>query len=164
MKFPGEILVHPVRRHDDSLEPYLTNLVAQERLVDNLAPRLELIGKYIRALKGFDKVIHSCFGTGPLDPQYADHVSAFMAMYRELNISVTVKLHILEAHTTSFLKMYKEKYSLGFFSEQAMESCHSEMKFELNAEKQVLISHPNCNYGPKNNMVSLISRVNGKHV
>ena len=83
-------------------------------------------------------------------------------MYRELNISVTVKLHILEAHTTSFLKMYKEKYSLGFFSEQAMQSCHSEMQFELNAEKQVLISHPN--YGPKNKMVSLISRVNGKHV
>ena len=38
------------------------------------------------------------------------------------NISITTKVHILTEHVPDFCK--KHGYSLGWYSEQALESCH----------------------------------------
>ena len=92
--------------------------------------------------------------------KYEEYIEIFMTAYRALDLTIPVKFHLLEKHCAQFLKMYKEEHGLGYFSEQAMESCHSEMKRDLLAEKQVSVNHPN--YGEK--LVNLISRVNGKHV
>ena len=137
----------------ESLEDHLTEMLVMDE------DRLDMVKKFMNAFRAFRDVVHSCFGM-TLDPKYEENIQIFMAAYRELNISVPVKLHILEKHCAQFLKMYNERYGLGYFSEQAMESCHSEIKPDLLAEKLVSINHPN--YGEK--LVNLISRVNGKHV
>ena len=55
--------------------------------------------------------------------------------------------------------MRGEEQGLGFFSEQAMESMHKELKKEWGADK-VDIKHPN--YGAK--LLHTVVRVNGKHL
>ena len=137
----------------DSLEVQLTQMLVMED------ERLDLAKKFMQAFKAFRAVVHSCFGM-TLDPKYEEYIEIFMTAYRALDLTIPVKFHLLEKHCAQFLKMYKEEHGLGYFSEQAMESCHSEMKRDLLAEKQVSVNHPN--YGEK--LVNLISRVNGKHV
>ena len=55
--------------------------------------------------------------------------------------------------------MKEEKHGLGFFSEQAMESMHKELKVEWGKEK-VDIKHPL--YGEK--LLNTVVRINGKHI
>ena len=52
----------------------------------------------------------------------------FSNLYRQLDISVTPKVHILESHITDFYEISEEKVGLGFFSEQGFESMHHDMK------------------------------------
>ena len=56
--------------------------------------------------------------------------------------------------------MFNEKWSLGHFSEQAMESCHQELKKELRAESMISVDHEN--YGEK--LKRIMVRVTGKHM
>ena len=57
------------------------------------------------------------------------------------------------------MMMDGEKHGLGFYSEQAMESMHKELKNEWGAEK-VDVKHPK--YGEK--LLSTVIRINGKHI
>ena len=55
--------------------------------------------------------------------------------------------------------MKGEEQGLGFYSEQAMESMHKELKQEWGADK-VDVKHPS--YGPK--LKNTVVRINGKHI
>ena len=65
----------------------------------------------------------------------------------------------MESHAQEFLKIKGEKHGLGFYSEQAMESMHHEMKEEWGADK-VDPKHPK--YGEK--LKATVVRLNGKHI
>ena len=122
--------------------------------------KLNVAMKYMTTLKDFRSVVHSCFGMRDLDPRYEDNIQKFSSSYRALNISVTVKVHLVERHLADFLKYFGEEHSLGFYSEQAMESLHDELRSDLRDEQMVVKDHPRC--GEK--LVNLACRVNGKHM
>ena len=65
----------------------------------------------------------------------------------------------MESHAEEFLKMDGERHGLGYYSEQAMESMHKELKNEWGAEK-VDVKHPK--YGEK--LLSMVIFINGKHI
>ena len=82
----------------------------------------------------------------------------FLAAEKE-NKCYHFQVHLLESHTEEFLKMKAEKYGLGFYSEQAMESMHKELKKEYGVDK-VDVKHPN--YGSR--LLKTVIRINGKHI
>ena len=107
--------------------------------------KLTLAKLYIKALRQFDRVVLSCFDQ-TLQPNYDVNIEEFMDTYRALQISIPLKVHLLESHAVEFLKMMGEEHGLGFYSEQAMESMHHDLLEEWGEEK-VDEKHPN--YGEK---------------
>ena len=77
---------------------------------------------------------------------------------RALGITVTPKVHLLETHASEFLEMMGGEHGLGYYSEQAMESMHKELKKEQG--EKLSENHPN--YGEK--LCRKVVRVNGKHI
>jgi len=77
--------------------------------------------KYVNAFKCLNDVISSCFGM-VLDTEYEHYIAQFKDVYIDLGISITPKVHILVEHVPDFIK--KHKRSLGWYSEQAVESIH----------------------------------------
>ena len=82
---------------------------------------------YIAVLRAFNKVVHSCFGVTLLEG-YAENITMFSKLYRELGITVTPKVHMVEQHIMDFIGLKGEAAGLGFYSEQAMESVHHDFK------------------------------------
>ena len=113
---------------------------------------------YIAAFRAFDKVVHACFGM-ELDPEYKEHIAKFSQLYRELGISVTPKVHILERHVAEFLQLKGELSGLGFWMEQAMESVHHDFKVFWERYK-VDCDHPQ--FGPK--LKSALSAYCARHM
>ena len=74
-------------------------------------------------------------------------------------INFSHQVHLLETHAVQFLEMKGEEHGLGYYSEQAMESFHHEMKEEWQADK-VDVKHPK--YGKKLKCTTV--RMNGKHI
>ena len=131
----------------------------QTQLREYLSPeRFALAEVFITAFNQFAAVVKACFGQ-TLSPNYTFLIKEFMATYRSLSISIPLKVHLLESHAEEFLKMKGEDHGLGFYSEQAMESMHKELKQEWGADK-VDIQHPS--YGP--NLKNTVVRINGKHI
>ena len=116
----------------------------------------------------------ACFGQ-LLEPNYKDCIKKFMAAYRSLGISIPLKVnmfkylsyiidilyqvHLLETHVEEFLQSKGEVAGLGFWSEQAMESCHHDFKLEYEKAKiyedsPELLEKLRC----------LVVRYNGKHL
>ena len=87
-------------------------------MLEGEAEKLDVALKFLATLKKFAKVVHACFGTRELDPNYEMYIKEFCESYRGLNISLPVKFHLVESHLAEFLKMYGEEHPLGFFSEQ----------------------------------------------
>ena len=135
----------------------------EERLYQALegTDKIPLAQLYIKALKEFDRVVHSCFAQN-LDLNYDTYIQQFMSTYRSLGISVTLKLHILERHTREFLIEFGGEESglgLGYYSEQAFESMHHDTE-EEEGRMPLLETHPQ--FGPS--LASLICRMNGKRL
>lgn len=81
--------------------------------------------KYVKCLKDFQDVVNSCFAT-VLNPKFEDYIIQFRKSYVDLKINITPKVHAVFFHVTYFCsKMHR---GLGFFSEQAMESVHSDFQ------------------------------------
>ena len=95
---------------------------------------------FIKALTLFNEVKKACFSQ-ELQDDYESVIMEFCLFYRSLQISIPLKVHILESHIVPFLKMKDEKAGLGFYSEQAMEACHHDFKYEWEREK-VIESQP----------------------
>ena len=79
--------------------------------------------------------------------------------HRSLGITVTPKVHLLETHASEFLEMMGGEHGLGYYSEQAMESMHKDLKKEWQGEK-LDENHPN--YPEK--LCKTTVRVSGKHL
>ena len=73
------------------------------------------------ALQLFDKVRTSCFGK-VLKPDYQQAIGSFEVKYRELDLTVIPKAHIVFSHVVEFCN--KKGQGLGVYSEQASESVH----------------------------------------
>lgn len=67
---------------------------------------------------------------------------------------------MLETHLAEFLKMKGEQRGLGYFSEQAFEGFHQEMKTEWSGANKVGDNHENLGEKLKATTV----RINGKHL
>ena len=52
---------------------------------------------------------------------------------------ITPKIHIVEHHIVDFLKMKHEEHGLGWWSEQAFEAMHSDMKRSGKRFKSVIL-------------------------
>ena len=74
--------------------------------------KLSLAKLLIKALKQFNDVTHSCFGQNLL-PNYPEHIIEFMETYRALNITIPVKVHLLETHAIEFLKIMGRNMALA---------------------------------------------------
>ena len=98
--------------------------------------------KYVHALRCLHSVVLSCFGM-ELKPEYEANIIQFKEVYFELGISITPKVHILIEHVAEFCS--KHSRSLGWYSEQASESCHYDFLrnfWEKRGYKRS-IGHPN---------------------
>ena len=66
---------------------------------------------------------------------------------------------MLETHAEEFLKLKGENHGLGYYSEQAMESMHKELKQDWGADK---VDEMHSSFGPK--LRKTVVRINGKHI
>ena len=80
--------------------------------------------KYVRAFDCFAKIVHCTFGM-TLREDYEQHINDFTVAFMDLNISVTLKVHMVMAHVSDFCKKFG---ALGWYSEQTTESSHSDFK------------------------------------
>ena len=75
------------------------------------------------------EVVDSVFGY-TIVGDYETAIRHFSVSYRALSITVPPKVHILERHVPQFMQRKRQQgyttHGLGFWSEQAMESCHSD--------------------------------------
>ena len=75
-------------------------------------------------------------------------------------MSVTPKIHIVEHHIVDFLKRKGEEHGLGWWSEQAFEAVHSDMKKEWERVKINDPDHPD--FGQR--LLDFVTRYNARHV
>ena len=86
---------------------------------------VHIIQKYVHILRCLYDVVKSCFGM-KLDVEYEKYINIFQNVYKDLGISTTPKVHILIKHVPEFIK--KHNRSLGWYSEQALETTHYDFK------------------------------------
>jgi len=92
--------------------------------VDILRSKCPVIAlKYVNAFSCFNEVVHSCFGS-VLRSNYIELIRKFRDSYLSLGISTTSKVHTIFHHVEDFCG--KRQEPLGPFSEQALESLHSD--------------------------------------
>ena len=74
-------------------------------------------------------------------------------------IDILYQVHLLETHVEEFLQSKGEVAGLGFWSEQAMESCHNNFKLEYEKAKI-------CEDSPEflEKLKYLIAQYNRKHL
>ena len=81
--------------------------------------KLRTVRVYISCFKQFRAVTKACFGTSDLDPNYEHLIREFMGSIRSLGWkNIPLKFHLVESHIVPFIKMFGEKWPLGYFSEQ----------------------------------------------
>ena len=107
--------------HGDS--SFSVRLLRNIDLIEKALPR-RLYG-FLSALRALEEVRISCFGQDLL-PNFRQNINHFKHCYSALGISVTTKAHILFSHVAEFCQ--KKEKGLGFFSEKASESVHSDFK------------------------------------
>ena len=90
---------------------------------------------------------------------YEKTINDFSGAYRSLHISIPLKVHLVESHLSEFIKMKGGEKGAGFYSEQAMESCHKDFKLEW---EPIKIKESDVNFGRK--LLDTIVRYNGKHI
>lgn len=112
--------------------------------------------KYVKCFKDFQTVFDSCFSS-TLKPKYIQYISDFKRSYCDLNISITPKVHSVFFHVPDFCS--KVEKGLGFYSEQAIESVHSDFK-TMWAKYKVSSTHPE--YPSK--LLKAVQEYNAQHV
>ena len=106
------------------------HLLAEDLLeTDDMDTRRKILGA-IDTLQAFGELAHSCFGVHLCD-DFEAKIQVFLSKYKALNLSLTPKVHLL-SHIKEFLERKSllgfHNVGLGFFSEQAFESCHASWK------------------------------------
>ncbi|PAA83701.1 hypothetical protein BOX15_Mlig016295g3 [Macrostomum lignano] len=110
-------------------------LLKASELWSVLPPHLKL---YATALQDFNAVREACFGQS-LAADYSLYIARFQTTCRYLELSVTPKMHALFDHVPAFCGKYGK--GLGSFSEQAVESAHSDFEATWQRYKRPL-NHP----------------------
>ena len=138
----------------------LNNLDSLRKTVEEQLDRDtgSLVLPFIEALDAFNSVRVMCFGQ-QLVPGFEEKIEEFSIKYRSLNSSVSLKVHLVESHLQEFLEEKGGYFGAGYFSEQAMESCHYDFGSEWEGNK-VPENHPD--YGTK--LLRTVVRYNGKHL
>ena len=118
---------HKLLQNVDQLE-----VIAQRRSSFEVQP-------FVQAFRDFKAVVHSCFGN-ELSQDYATQIEQFKKSCINLPITITPKLHIIFQHIPEFIE--RNKVALGIFSEQALESAHSDYQsfWETRFKRQLF--HP----------------------
>lgn len=112
--------------------------------------------KYVETLQDFQRVVNECFGT-QLNPSYRESIKKFKSSYLALGISVTPKVHAVFYHIEDFCE--NSKRGLGFYSEQAMESVHSDFKTVWNKYK---VSETHSDYDSR--LLKAVIEYNSNHI
>lgn len=113
---------------------------------------------FVNTIMQFNSVVIACFGQ-ELQPNFKEEIIQFEALYRELSISVTPKVHLVLEHAHEFLESKNFVAGLGAWSEQAMESVHHDLKIEWERTK-VKTSHPDF----EKKFLECLVKYNSKHV
>ena len=134
-------------------------------LMDYIGVQTEDVQKKIsdisKTLEKFKVVVDQCFGV-KLFPGYILHaIEEFCSSYRLLhNITFPPKYHIVETHIVQYLDRRGDgTKGLGYWSEQAMESCHHDFK-EFWSHTKVDQDHPNF----AERLLSTIIKYNSSHI
>ena len=112
------------------------------KATEELRDAYEEVGKLkkaepvIKLLESFSVLVTKTFGF-KLESGYKDAIADFSSAYMKLNqedpktFTITPKIHIVMFHVTQYLQMLNaetdEERGLGYMSEQAFESVHSDM-------------------------------------
>ena len=112
------------------------------KATEELRDAYEEVGKLkkaepvIKLLESFSVLVTKTFGF-KLESGYEDAIADFSSAYMKLNqedpktFTITPKIHIVMFHVTQYLQMLNaetdEERGLGYMSEQAFESVHSDM-------------------------------------
>ena len=139
--------------------------------IDSLQRELELLPDsiiinglpFITAFRAFSEVVDSCFGV-VLKPDYIAKIQNFKTAYMALDITVTPKAHIVFQHIAEFLSRVNagenlSTVGLGYFSEQAFEAMHHDVKVIWEKVK-VGLDHPNFS----EKLRSFVVAYNSKHL
>ena len=133
-------------------------------LMDYIGVQTEDVQKKIsdisKTLVKFKVVVDQCFGV-KLFPGYIHAIEEFCSSYRLLhNITFPTKYHIVETHIIQYLDRRGDgTKGLGYWSEQAMESCHHDFK-EFWSLTKVDQDHPNF----AERLLSTIIKYNSSHI
>ena len=113
---------------------------------------------FVETFRAFKQVVHDCFSI-KLQTSYKTSINNFSKLYRDLGISVTPKVHMVERHIVDFFELKGEAAGMGFYSEQAMEAVHHDFKVVWEKIK-VDSNHPD--FGPRLKMA--LSAYNSRHM
>ena len=106
--------------------------------------------------EAFNALRKACFGMD-LDPNWELALSKFEKSYRSLKINITPKVHSLLHHVPQFIRRYGS--SLGPFSEQFIETLHSEYD-RFWSKYRVPINHKSH----LSKMTACFSAINSHHI
>ena len=113
--------------------------------------------EFIEALRKFDAVMKSCFGSD-LEVDFLDKIQQFQGSYLAIpNASVTPKTHVVLHHTKDIVNRHMSP--LGIYSEQVVEAAHQDFSHHWQRYKR-LPSHPEYALRLKNCLVDY----NSKHL
>ena len=99
--------------------------------------------KYVKAFSDFAAVVTACFSL-KIDPSYKNKIAEFKKSFLDLGIPITPKIHAVFFHVPDFCDEYQN--GLGFYTEQAMESVHSDFK---NVWKRYKVAKGHPDYSEK---------------
>ena len=94
------------------------------------------IEPYVSAFQSFDKLISACFGSHSVEDEIPRLLENFTKCYMGLEISVTLKAHVLIGHLDLCL-LNLQGEGLGLFSTQSGESIHKVFEKEYWARYKV---------------------------
>ena len=127
----------------------LLQQLSEQRLIYGLS-------KYVKCFRAFKSVVSSCFSL-KIDPDYITHCEEFKKSYLEIGIPITPKVHAVFFHVPYFCQ--KNGKGLGFFSEQAIETVHSDF-WKTCKNFKVKSSHPDY----PNRLLKPVQKYNAEHI
>ena len=102
-----------------------------------------LILQYIETFKALNKIVDSCF---KIKTDETKKLDALLTEFRKgllaINVSETLKIHVLLEHLEQCLNFLGENEGLGLWSEQAGEAIHREFLIFWNRRKVKSMENP----------------------
>ena len=146
MKWPNKVNVVSALYHGEKFEGngcrtlLKSTHILEDREVMGIHPII--VQPFVAAFQALDKLVLACFGSYPVTGDIPTLLRCFSKAYLALDISVTLKVHVLTAHLIPCL-MNLGGQGLGMYSTQAGESVHKQFEKNFWAKYKVSsLSHP----------------------